>query len=87
MTIEQITNHLHNAVSYIPFVGMIAQKQSPISTRLVEAAIIAIVTGYISAQVTLAGLEKDITWIKDYSKETRIELNKLRDAYYAEKLK
>jgi len=49
---------------------------------VIEAVIIAGIAGYISSQITLAGLEKDMSWIKSYTQETRAELNRFKEAYY-----
>lgn len=77
-------NLLSHIGQYIPFVGMVAGKTSsnPLSTRLIEAVIIAGIAGYISSQITLAGLQTDMDWIKSYTKETRTELNNFKEAYY-----
>ncbi len=49
--------HWSRLLDYIPFVAMVNGKITVNTARLVEAAIIAIVTGFLTSYITLAKME------------------------------
>ena len=78
MSKEQIVNF----ISYLPFIGLMVQKKELLTTRIIEAVLITVITSIASSQLTLRSIETDMKWIKQYMAETRIEVNKLREKVY-----
>lgn len=63
--LEHITDKMAEVINYVPFMSAIIKtKPTPISTRLIETAIMALVAGGLSIWVAVPVIQKDLETLR-----------------------
>jgi outer membrane murein-binding lipoprotein Lpp len=72
-----------NIVNHIPFLGLIANgatsKTTPFSTRMVEAGLIALITGGFSMYVTIPQVEMQVKHVNEQVERNAMDTQKAID--------
>ena len=70
----------HHFLSYLPFFGLMAGQSNgstPIITKLLEAAVMSLVTSAIGVYVAVEVLKSDLNYLKSYATETNSKVEKV----------